>query len=189
MAEPSDNSSAGTGRSHILDAQEDVGSNTVQLAHRQPSEVYNFETIAAPWDSEQVCGNLGQHHMELVNERPYMPIDPNTYYSRSSPKSAMSGDTVSRDRLDSDYGSKSVRNILHSQTDERQGIAGEVRGFHLYPDSSDYSHNASYVHVDMFGEDKPETSFIYPVKCTHPGCKKESKNYSDYKYMSPYTSN
>ena len=176
----------------------DTSTQPMHLPSLKPSDPNSLNRFvkdtAGPWNPEQVCGNLGQEHMEMINGRPYVRANPNIYYPRSSPKSAIGSDTISRDRLDSGYGTKSVTNSARDQSDGCQSIAGEVRSFHVYPDnnsfeaSSVYSHEHSYGPVDMGGEDTPEASSIYPMKCAHPGCKKESKNHSDYKYVLLYAS-
>ena len=158
-----------------------------------------YKDTADPWNSQLVSGHLGQDPMELTNARTYVPnspSNPNVHYYHSSPRSAVSSSMTHKHHLDSGYGTRSVMSdsalsLGHTgQSQGGQSISGDVHAFHSYQDQNSYdtgsvfSQDNQYGSVDMANDVSPETNPLYPMKCDHAGCNKQSRNYSEYKYVS-----
>jgi len=149
-----------------------------------------------PWSPQQVSGHFSQNSIEMPNQNHYIRSSaPNFHFHRGSPRSVMSSNAGGR-RVDSGYGTKSVlSDSAHSvgptdQSEDCRSIAGEIHSLHVHPPdnhsydtASVFSQDPQYGSVNIASDVSPETSSLYPVKCSEPGCKKESKNHSEYKYV------
>jgi len=177
----------------------DASSQNVQLYKpicADPDPMTRFwNESETPWNSQQVSGHFNQNSIEMPNARPNIrPSNPNFDFHRGSPRSAISSNAGGRP-VDSGYGksilSDSARSVGPTdQSEDCQSIAGDIRSLHVHrPDNPPYdtvsafSQDPQYGLVNIASDMSSETSSLYPVKCSEPGCKKESKNHSEYKYV------
>jgi len=149
-----------------------------------------------PWSSQQVSGHFGPNSIEMQNARHYIsPSNPNFDYHRGSPRSAISSNAGGRP-VDSGYGTKSLpsdsaRSVGPTdQSGDCQSIAGDIHRLCVHPPdnrpydpASVFSQDPQYGSANLASDMSSETSSLYPMKCSEPGCKKESKNQSEHKYV------
>lgn len=149
-----------------------------------------------PWSSQQVSGHFSQNSMETPNARRNIrPSNPNFDYHRGSPRSVISSNTGGRP-IDSGYGTKSLASESArsvgpmDQSGDCQSIAGDIHGLYVHlPDNPPYdtasvfSQEPQYGSVNIASDISSETNSQYPIKCSEAGCKKESKNQSEHKYV------
>jgi len=190
------------GRPHSSAAVRNIDSSSpnVQLykpicADPDPMTRYVYDS-EPPWSSQQVSGHFGHNSIELPNARHCIrPSDPNFDYHRGSPRSAVSSNAGGRP-VDSGYGTRSLpsdsaRSVgPMDQSGDCQSIAGDIHSLRVnppdnrpYDTASVFSQDPQYGTVNLASDMSSETSSLYPMKCSEPGCKKESKNQSEQKYV------
>lgn len=149
-----------------------------------------------PWSSQQVSGHFSQNSIEMPNASQYIrPSNPNFDYHRGSPRSVISSNAGGRP-VDSGYGTKSLASESArsvgpiDQSGDCQSIAGDIHNLYVHlPDNRPYdtasviSQEPHYGSVNVASDISSETNSQYPIKCSEPSCKKESKNQSEHKYV------
>ena len=161
------------------------GTELSKMSNMEPNPIRRFcGDPAPPWNPQQVSGNLGPEGME---ETVYITSSSRFHDHPGSPQSVVSSNRTGRPG-DSGYGTRSVMSeSARGQSEGCQSIAGDFKTLHVYQGPNSYDSNPVFSQDPQYVSGRvpyEEVGSGYPMKCQYQGCEKESKNHSDYKYVS-----
>jgi hypothetical protein len=177
----------------------------VQLpAMRQPDLDQNpmsrFQNDPGPWTPQRIGGDISEHPQAPRYQSSYgpnyFPVTVPSQY-REPPRSELGSSTTGRNLVDSGYGSrslatKSVRSAEPmDQSQSCQSLIGDVNEMQVYSDEPFPSHlqanslglTNGVAYSYPLPATEPAESPSAPLICTYPDCDKESKNLSEYRYV------